>query len=124
VFERVVRRLAIVLSLIVATGFLLFAVDDFDRAANASRGSVAGDSGAVAPTPDDERARERRDGTAREIVDDANDVLLRPFTGVTARADSRWVRRGVPTLLGLLVYGVLLGYVARYGKARVVPLHG
>jgi hypothetical protein len=51
-------------------------------------------------------------------------VLLRPFAGVSDTADSRWVRRGIPALLGLFVYGVLLGYVARYGKARVGPLHG
>ena len=121
-FERVVRRVAIALSVIVAAGFLLFAVDDMDRASDASSSSVAGASGALDPSPDGER--ERRDGAAREVVDDANDVLLRPFAGVSDTADSRWVRRGIPALLGLLVYGVLLGYVARYGKARVGPLHG
>jgi hypothetical protein len=124
VFECVVRRLAITLGVIVAFGFVLFAVDDFGRASDASRGKMVGDAGAVDPTPRDERERERRDSMAREVVDDVNDVLLRPFTGISATADNRWVRRGVPTLLGLLVYGVLLGYVARYGKARVVPLHG
>jgi hypothetical protein len=124
VFERVVRRLAIALGLIVVGGFVLFAIDDLSRASDASRSKMAGDSGSVDPTPRDERERERRDGTVREVIDDANDVLLRPFTGVSATAESRWVRRGVPALLGLLVYGVLLGYVARYGKARVVPLHG
>ena len=123
-FERVVRRVAIALSVIVAAGFLLFAVDDMDRASDASSSSVAGASGALDPSPDGERERERRDGAAREVVDDANDVLLRPFAGVSDTADSRWVRRGIPALLGLLVYGVLLGYVARYGKARVGPLHG
>jgi hypothetical protein len=28
------------------------------------------------------------------------------------------MRRGVPALLGLLVYGFLLGFLARYAKAR------
>ena len=123
-FERVVRRVAIALSVIVAAGFLLFAVDDMDRASDASSSSLAGEAAAADPTADGERERERRDGAAREVVDDANDVLLRPFAGVSDTADSRWVRRGIPALLGLLVYGVLLGYVARYGKARVGPLHG
>ena len=114
--ERIVRRLAIVLSLIVATGFVLFAVDDFGRASDASRSRRGGQPDAIDPTPRDERERERLHGPVREVVDDANDVLLRPFAGIAQTADSRWVRRGVPALLGLLVYGVLLGFAARYTK--------
>jgi len=124
VFERVVRRLSIALSVIVAAGFLLFAVDDFDRASDASSSSLAGEAAAADPTADGERERERRNGAVREVVDDANDVLLRPFAGVVDTAESRWVRRGIPALLALLVYGVLLGFVARFGKSRVAPLHG
>lgn len=116
--ERSLRFLAIALSLIVAAGFVLFAVDDFDRASNSSRSRITGDPSATDPTPAGERERERRNGTVREAIDDANDVLLKPFAGVTEDADSRWVRRGVPALLGLLVYGLLLGFVSRYAKAR------
>jgi hypothetical protein len=115
--ERIVRRLSIVLSLIVATGFVLFAVDDFGRASDTSRDRIGGQADAIDPTPRGERERERRHGAVREIVDDANDVLLRPFTGIADTAESRWVQRGVPALLGLLVYGVLLSFVARYTKA-------
>jgi hypothetical protein len=117
VLERIVRRLSIVLSLIVATGFVLFAVDDFDRASDASRSRLGGQPDAIDPTPRDERERERLHGPVREVVDDANDVLLRPFAGVADTADSRWVRRGIPALLGLLVYGALLSFAARYAKA-------
>lgn len=116
--ERIVRRLAIVLSLTVAVSFVLFAVDDFDRASDASRSRVSGDPSAIDPTPRGERERERRSNTIREVIDDANDVLLAPFAGVSDTADSRWVRRGVPALLGLLVYGGLLGFLARYAKGR------
>lgn len=116
--ERVLRTLAIVLSLIVAVGFVLFAVDDFDRASDSSRSRIMGDPSATDPTPAGERERERRNGQVREVIDDANDVLLKPFAGVSADADSRWVRRGVPTLLGLLVYGLLLGFASRFAKGR------
>jgi hypothetical protein len=110
-----VRIVAIVLSLLVAAGFLLFAVDDFSRASAQSRDRIEGIE-APDPTPTAERTREQRNGRARELVDDANDVLLRPFAGIVADASSRWVRRGVPALLGLLVYGFLLGYLARYTR--------
>lgn len=116
--ERLLRFLAIGLSLIVASGFVLFAMDDFDRASSSSRNRITGDPTATDPTPAGERERERRNSKGREIIDDANDVLLRPFAGVSENDDSRWVRRGVPTLLGLLVYGFLLGFAARYAKGR------
>lgn len=114
--ERLLRLVAITLSLIVACGFMLFAVDDFDRASDASRNRITGDPRATDPTPAGERERERRNGAFREAIDDANDVLLKPFASVSHNADSRWVRRGVPAGLALLVYGVLLGFAARYAK--------
>ena len=116
--ERVLRSLAIALSLIVATGFVLFAVDDFDRASDSSRSRITNSATATDPTPAGERERERRHGDARELIDDVNDVLLKPFAAVAEHDDSRWVRRGVPTLLALLAYGVLLGFLARYAKGR------
>lgn len=106
------------LSLIVAAGFVLFAFDDFDRASTSSRNRITQDPTATAPTPAGEREREMRNSKAREYIDDANDVLLKPFASVSENAGSRWVRRGVPTLLGLLVYGVGLGFLSRYTKGR------
>ncbi len=114
--ERVLRSLAIVLSLIVAAGFCMFALDEFDRASSAQRDRLAGYEQSN-PTGVGERKRERRNSGAREFIDDANDQLLRPFVGI-AEGGSRWVQRGVPTVLGLLTYGFLLGYLARFARGR------
>lgn len=116
--ERLLRLLAVTLSAVIAAGFILFALGDIDRASDSSRNRVIGESTATAPTPAGERERESRNSDLREAIDDANDVLLRPFAGVSADAGSRWVRRGVPAGLGLLVYGFLLAYLARYMKGR------
>lgn len=120
--ERAVRRLAILLSLVVAAGFVLFALDDVDRASSSSRDRIIGESVSVSvgpiPRGERERERERRNGAVREAVDDANDVLLKPFAAVAANDGRRWIRHGVPAVLGLLVYGVLLGFLARYAKGR------
>jgi hypothetical protein len=116
VIERSLRTVAIVLSLIVAAGFCLFALDEFDRASTAQRDELKGFE-LPDPTPAGERQREQRHSTAREYVDDANDVLLKPFAGIV-HSGSRWVQRGVPTLLGLLVYGFGLGYLARFMRGR------
>ena len=116
--ERPLRYLAIGLSLVIAIGFLLFVLDDSRRASNASQNRILEGSAATNPTPAGERERERRHGDIREAIDDVNDVLLSPFAGVSDDATSRWARRGVPALLGLLVYGFGLGYVARFMTAR------
>ncbi len=115
--ERSLRTIAIVLSLIVAAGFCLFAVDEFNRASSAQRERLAGFEKAD-PTAMDEREREKRNSTAREYIDDANDVLLKPFAGIASDDGGRWLQRVVPTGLALLVYGFLLAYVARYAKGR------
>jgi hypothetical protein len=117
VLERPLRLLAIVLSLFVAAGFTLFALEDIGRASLSSEQRIAGYT-ATTPSPAGERERERRHSRPREFIDDVNDVLLAPFAGVSANASSRWARRGVPTLLGLLVYGFGLGYLARFATAR------
>jgi len=117
VFERPLRYLAITLSLIVAAGFVFFALDDFGRASTNSQNRLAGYS-ATSPSPAGERERERRHGRGRELIDDTNDVLLGPFAAITEDSRSGWVRRGVPTLLGLVLYGFLLGYFSRYAKGK------
>ena len=123
--ERSLRFIAISLSLVIAAGFCLFAFDEFDRASSAQRSRLAGYEQSN-PTALGERQREKRNTSAREYIDDANDVLLRPFAGV-APSSGRWIQRGVPALLGLLTYGFLLAYIARFAKgrgSRVVPRPG
>lgn len=114
---RPLRYLAIALSLTIAIGFVLFALEDIGRASENSQQRVSGYA-ATNPSPAGERERERLHGQPREMIDDVNDVLLSPFAAITADADSRWARRGVPALLGLLVYGFGLGYAARFMTAR------
>lgn len=115
--ERSLRYLAIALSLVIAIGFMLFALEDFGRASTSTTKEIAGYA-ATAPSPAGERERERRHGAVREAIDDVNDVLLSPFAGITDSSSSRWARRGVPALLGLLVYGFGIGFMARFMTAR------
>ena len=68
--------------------------------------------------PGEERARERAHSRAREAIDDADDVLVAPFAGLVDGSASSWVRRGVPTLLALLVYGFGLSFLARFARGR------
>jgi hypothetical protein len=116
VLERPLRYLAIALSAVVAAGFLLFVLDDVGRASDDTIAEINAYQ-RTDPTPAGEREREKRNSRGREWVDDANDVLLKPFANIT-HSDSRWVERGVPALLGLLIYGFLLAYLGRFAHGH------
>jgi hypothetical protein len=113
-----VRLVAIVCSGFVLLGFAYFATDEMSRGSqnqqNALASELAGSAepAPVAPSPDEEAEREALNGTFREGVEDANDVLLGPFADLVDGADNRWVTHGVPAIMGLLLYGLGLGTLA------------
>ena len=115
-----IRWIAILASVIVALGFLLFAVDEIDRGSKEQQNAVSRGLSDLEPnasilspnpSPAEEAAREKAHGPVREAIDDANDVLLAPFSGFIDSSNS-WVNHGIPSLLALLVYGLGLGMLA------------
>ena len=113
-----VRLLAIACSGLVLLGFAYFATDELGRGSQNQQNALTSELGGdqeptpVAPTPAEEADRERANGTFREAVADANDLLLGPFVPLVRSADNTWVTHGVPALLGLLLYGLGLGMLA------------
>ena len=121
----VIRLIAIACSGLVLLGFAYFATDELSRGSQNQQNALGAeldggpDPSPVAPTPDEEVARERVNGTFREAVDDANDVLIGPFANLVDGSRDRWVTHGVPAVLGLLLYGFCLGMLANMlPKAR------
>jgi hypothetical protein len=53
----------------------------------------------------------------REAIEDANDALLSPSIDL-AQTESNWANHMIPTVLALLVYGLGLGFPARYIRQR------
>jgi hypothetical protein len=119
--EGLLRTAAIVVSAIVLVSFGLFAIDETRDASNRSVAAVEGleATRSAEPTASEERSRERAHNSVREAIDDADDILVAPVAPVTASSSSSWVRRGIPTLLALLVYGFGLAFVARFMHGRV-----
>jgi hypothetical protein len=120
----ILRLLAIAASVVIAISFLLFATDEMDRGSKTQQRALANETGVpepdlaqVSPAPEEEAVREQEHSAVREAIDDANDVLLQPFSNV-ADSSSNWVIRGVPTLLGLLIYGLGLGLLANFLPGR------
>ena len=118
--ERALRLASIVCSLLIVLGWGWFAADQTNAASKQTQAEIAGNRAAQVadPDPTQERAREKVNSRPHEIVDDANDVLLRPFASLGQGSSSKWVRRTVPALLGLLVYGFGLGLLARFAAGR------
>jgi hypothetical protein len=120
VIERALRFAAVACSLLVIAGWGWFAIDETRAASEQTTAEIAGQeaSRTASPDPDQEQDREKVNSKVHEVIDDANDVLLRPFSGLTADSASKWVRRSVPAVLALIVYGFGLGLLARVAAGR------
>lgn len=115
--EGPLRLAAIILSGVVLLSFALFVIDEASGATRQTTADIADRPVAgPSPTPREERLREQRHTRAREAVDDADDVLLAPFAWAAPRDAGAWVRHGLPAALGLLAYGLGLGYLARFTR--------
>jgi hypothetical protein len=120
VLEKALRLAAVICSLLVVAGWGWFAASETNAASKSTQAEIAGVAAARTPDPDpdQERAREKVNGPVHEAVDDANDVLLRPFAAVASGSSSKWVRRTIPALLALVVYGFGLGLLARFAAGH------
>lgn len=110
--ERVVRLVAIVCSVLLLLSFGLCAVDQLGGASRRQQQALAQDQPAspgALPVP----ARQHQ---PRRFIDGAARTLTKPFAGVTSSKEV-WVNRTVPTAIGLLIFGLGLGMLARYARS-------
>jgi hypothetical protein len=121
VIETTIRWTAILVSAVVLVSFGLFAIDQTREASTETRAEIAAtnranDSGAQAVA---DKAKERTSdhSEVRNTIDDVNDAIVSPFEGLVT-SDNIWVERTVPSLLALLLFGVGLGFLARFMKGR------
>jgi hypothetical protein len=84
-------------------GFVLFAGDKISSGSDDQVAQL--ENGGPVPAAPDETERENDTNGFRELVNDANDVLLGPFDHVVS-SDDPWVTHGVPALLAFLLYGL------------------
>jgi hypothetical protein len=106
--------IAIGCSVLVAASFALFARDQLAGASKHQQNQLAAGPttapyvpGVVPPATHHAQPRRFIDGAAR--------ALTAPFRSIV-QSDSGWVTHGLPTFFALLVYGVGLGYLARYSR--------
>ena len=120
--SRLVTWASTIAAIVIAASFTMFAVDQArdgskQQVAKLGRGleptNAATNVNQADPSPQTERAREKTHGQVRESIDDVDDVLIKPFTGVV-HSNSIWSQRGVPALIAFLLFGVGLRIAAAY----------
>ena len=110
--QRALLWLSTICTAIVVLSFVLFALEEAKAGSNTQQAQVD-QIDIPNPTPTSERARERKHTQVREAIDDANDVLVSPFTGIV-HSKNIWVERGLPALFAVLGYFVVLRILAGY----------
>ena len=107
------RLTALTAAAFVVAGFALFAVVELRDSADGqihkldnTTASPRLETAVQRPDPEPavERVREKNHTAVREGIDDVNDVLLSPFSGLTD-FESVWGERFLALVLGLLLYG-------------------
>jgi hypothetical protein len=119
-FEKPLRLLSILCTVFVLLSFAFFAIDQSRAGSQSSQRGIAADgpppalvAGQAQPAP-----KAKRHGVVRRAIDDVDRRLVDPFNGLAAGSSNDWVKRGIPTLFALLVYGFGLSFIARYAGAR------
>jgi hypothetical protein len=107
------RLVAALASTLLVLGFATFTADEAGRGSKAQVDKLDSALSEPAPTVVQEQEREREHGPVREAIDDSNDFLLGPFTGVVSSRDI-WAQRLVPTVLALLAWGLGLALIANF----------
>ncbi len=103
--------IALACSFLVLASFALFARDQLAGASKHQQNELAGSATSapgVVPPP-------TQHGQPRRFIDGAAHALTSPFRSIV-QSDSSWVTHGLPTIFALLLYGVGLGYLARYSS--------
>jgi hypothetical protein len=119
---RIVTWVSTIAAVVVLASFAMFAVDQAQNGSKQQVSKLAGELGPTSatadvnspdPSPKTERQREKMHGQVREAIDDADDVLIKPFAGAVD-SNSIWMQRGIPALLAFLLFGVGLRIAAAY----------
>jgi hypothetical protein len=101
---------------LVIASFAMFARDQLSGASKHQVAQIA--SGA--PTNPGVTSASAHHGAVGHFIDDASNALTSPFRGVF-RSTSEWADRIFALVCAFVVYGIGLGYLARYARGVASP---
>jgi hypothetical protein len=96
---------------LVIASFAMFARDQLSGASKHQVAQIASGT----PTTPGEAPASGHHGAVRRFIDNASNALTSPFRGVF-QSGSQWAKRIFALVCAMLVYGLGLGYLARYSQ--------
>jgi hypothetical protein len=114
VIPRALATLSTVCCVLVLASFALFAHDQVAGASAHQQTAELPNAAAIVPKP----VVAHKPGQPRRFIDGAASTLTSPFHSIVA-SNNDWVDHGIPTVLALAVYGLGLGYLARFSRGLV-----
>jgi hypothetical protein len=112
------RLVSILCSLVLLASFAMFASDQAGAGSKHTVAEISAGDNSQAPSPQPVKAKKKH-GAVRTAIDDVNAKLVSPFSGVVT-GGSPWKKHIAEAVLGFLVFGVGLGFLARYAATRGV----
>jgi hypothetical protein len=109
VVHRILVLIALSCSALVIASFGLFARDQIAGASQHQVSELAS-SPIVHPAP-----TSTHHAQPRRFIDGAWTTLTSPFSSIV-QSEDQWVVHGLPTVFALLVYGLGIGYLARFTR--------
>jgi hypothetical protein len=113
VISRFLRLASLACCGLILMSFAMFARDQMAGASEHQQSELVAGSSAT-PTS---AAITHHHSQPRRFIDGAATTLTSPFSAVV-KSSSPWVDEGLPTVLALLVYGIGLGYLARFASVH------
>jgi hypothetical protein len=114
--QALLRYTSILVSAIVVLSFAMWATDQSKSSSSKEVATIGSETSSTtsqqAPAPQPKPAKVP--GQPRKAIDDADKQILKPFDGLVSSSNSQWVKKGVPSLLALVVFGFLLNILAGY----------
>jgi len=111
VIARAIKLVSFACCALVVLSFTMFARDQMAGASVHQQTELSNPNG-VATTPTAPTKPEAQPG---RFINHAAKTLTSPFDAIV-RSSNAWVQHGLPAIVALLVYGLGLGYLARYSS--------
>ena len=115
--QSILRYTSIAITAVLVLSFVMFVTD---QSASGTASEVAtlnsenGPTTAPAPAAPAPKPAAKQHGEPRKTIDDVASKLTQPFDGFVSNSHSKWMRKGVPTLIALLLFGFGLSLLAGY----------
>ena len=117
--QSTLRYASIAITAILVLSFVMFISDQSASGTASEVATLNSENGpTTAPATPAPKPVPKQHGEPRKTIDDIAGKLTQPFEGFVSNAHSKWVRKGVPTLIALVLFGFGLSLLAGYVQPK------